>query len=280
MRRGSWSWRLPGRCGGTRVARLGRTMPAHRRGRQSGPPGPAPVAGPGGPWRSWRDAPPHPRGRAGRLLGALSGSVAPGPDRTAPPEFVAPRDIALGNQRERRYAPGDNFAGGPVDGYREPGCLLTRAAALAPGRRAVDDVPLWGADPGATRTPAECCPRVPRGPAVRGRPPRGPLRTRPGRHRGRHAGPAAARAGGHGDAVRLSVPASAPDSRKVGVPRREARSLPGSAPTARGFAPVPTEWWHFTPEPEPFPDSYVDFPVSRDAPRAPDRAPTVSDGRR
>lgn len=31
----------------------------------------------------------------------------------------------------------------------------------------------------------------------------------------------------------------------------------------QGFAPYPYEWWHFTYKPEPFPDTYFDFPVAR-----------------
>ena len=32
---------------------------------------------------------------------------------------------------------------------------------------------------------------------------------------------------------------------------------------AAGFANYPNEWWHYTYEPETFPDTYFDFPVSR-----------------
>ena len=29
-----------------------------------------------------------------------------------------------------------------------------------------------------------------------------------------------------------------------------------------GFCPLESEWWHFTLQNEPFPDTYFDFPVS------------------
>lgn len=32
---------------------------------------------------------------------------------------------------------------------------------------------------------------------------------------------------------------------------------------AQGFVNLPTEWWHYTFEPEPFPATYFDFPVQR-----------------
>jgi len=31
---------------------------------------------------------------------------------------------------------------------------------------------------------------------------------------------------------------------------------------ARGFRPLDTEWWHFTLNDEPYPDTYFDFPIS------------------
>ncbi len=32
--------------------------------------------------------------------------------------------------------------------------------------------------------------------------------------------------------------------------------------TAHGFKSMSTEWWHFTLENEPYPDTYFDFPVA------------------
>ena len=29
-----------------------------------------------------------------------------------------------------------------------------------------------------------------------------------------------------------------------------------------GFAPIDCEWWHFTLEDEPYPDTYFEFPVN------------------
>ena len=30
---------------------------------------------------------------------------------------------------------------------------------------------------------------------------------------------------------------------------------------AQGFANYPFEWWHYTHQPEPYPDTYFDFPI-------------------
>ncbi len=40
------------------------------------------------------------------------------------------------------------------------------------------------------------------------------------------------------------------------------RRLLRDAMTAHGFRPLSTEWWHFTLEDEPYPDTYFDFPVT------------------
>ncbi|MEV0947102.1 M15 family metallopeptidase [Rhodococcus sp. NPDC049939] len=33
----------------------------------------------------------------------------------------------------------------------------------------------------------------------------------------------------------------------------------------QGFVNLPYEWWHFTYQPEPYPDTYFDFPIDRDS---------------
>jgi D-alanyl-D-alanine dipeptidase len=36
-----------------------------------------------------------------------------------------------------------------------------------------------------------------------------------------------------------------------------------AAMRARGFKNYPLEWWHFTFEPEPYPDTFFDFPIEQ-----------------
>ncbi|MFD4996941.1 M15 family metallopeptidase [Streptomyces buecherae] len=52
------------------------------------------------------------------------------------------------------------------------------------------------------------------------------------------------------------------DPRVVGKQRAHRLLLKGALEKA-GFRNLPEEWWHFTYQPEPFPDTYFDFPVSR-----------------
>lgn len=41
------------------------------------------------------------------------------------------------------------------------------------------------------------------------------------------------------------------------------RMILRNAMLRHGFKPYDSEWWHFTLENEPFPDTYFTFPVSR-----------------
>ncbi|MFJ9827746.1 M15 family metallopeptidase [Streptomyces sp. NPDC101160] len=53
------------------------------------------------------------------------------PEPKAPPEFVALDRVDPTILQEMRYPTAHNFVGDPVDGYRQPVCILTRPAAAA-----------------------------------------------------------------------------------------------------------------------------------------------------
>lgn len=55
---------------------------------------------------------------------------------------------------------------------------------------------------------------------------------------------------------------SHPDNRDVTDEQYENRMLLQRAMVRNGFAPYECEWWHFTLEDEPYPDTYFSFPVS------------------
>ena len=55
---------------------------------------------------------------------------------------------------------------------------------------------------------------------------------------------------------------SHPDSRDVTEEQYENRMLLRNVMVRNGFAPIDCEWWHFTLEDEPYPDTYFEFPVS------------------
>ncbi|MFM9373521.1 M15 family metallopeptidase [Streptomyces sp. Da 82-17] len=53
------------------------------------------------------------------------------PEPTAPDAFVALRDVDPTILQEIRYTTDHNFVGDPIDGYRQPMCILTEPAAEA-----------------------------------------------------------------------------------------------------------------------------------------------------
>ena len=55
---------------------------------------------------------------------------------------------------------------------------------------------------------------------------------------------------------------SHPDYRGITQAQYENRMLLQRAMLRNGFEPIDCEWWHFTLEQEPYPDTYFDFPVS------------------
>ncbi|MFI9530683.1 M15 family metallopeptidase [Micromonospora rosaria] len=101
----------------------------------------------------------------------------------APADVVVLTDVDPTVRTDIRYATAHNFVGRPLDGYPEPLCLLTRAAAealrrvqaaaLADGhtlkvydcyrpQRAADDMVAWAGQPGESAGAVEFHPRVPK----------------------------------------------------------------------------------------------------------------------
>lgn len=56
-------------------------------------------------------------------------------------------------------------------------------------------------------------------------------------------------------------PKSWPSSNEVSPAQKANRMLLQSTMIDHGFKPLKEEWWHFTLQKEPFPDTYFDFPV-------------------
>ena len=56
-------------------------------------------------------------------------------------------------------------------------------------------------------------------------------------------------------------PAGTPEPRKISEAQFRNRMLLRAVMLKHGFKPVDTEWWHFTLENEPYPDTYFDYPV-------------------
>ncbi|MGA5559092.1 M15 family metallopeptidase [Streptomyces lavendulocolor] len=247
------------------------------------------------------------------VLLAVPASPAPAALATAgpkaPEDFVTLRSVDPTIIQEMRYTTAHNFVGEPVDGYRQPVCILTRPAARALHRaqatllrqghslkvydcyrpqRAVDHFVRWAKDLRDVRMKAEFHPLVDKSRLFAD----GYIAVRSGHSRGSTVDltvvrlPAApTRPYEPGEAL---VPCYAPqgerfpdnsldmgtgydcfdtlsrtDDPRVRGEQRANRNLLRDTLGAEGFVNLPEEWWHFTYEPEPFPDTYFDFPVSR-----------------
>ena len=58
---------------------------------------------------------------------------------------------------------------------------------------------------------------------------------------------------------------SHPDYRDITDEQYANRMLLRAVMTAHGFRPLEEEWWHFTLEDEPYPDTYFTFPINSDS---------------
>jgi D-alanyl-D-alanine dipeptidase len=243
---------------------------------------------------------------------ALAGAVTPAqarPEPKAPKEFVALSDIDPTIIQEIRYITPHNFTGVAVNGYRQPMCILTRAAATALHKaqrillrkgyslkvydcyrpqRAVDWFVAWAKDLGDQRMKAEFYPHVDKTKLFED----GYIAERSGHSRGSTADLTLVRL--PAIPTRPYVPgdpqtpcygpkderfpdnsidmgtgfdcfdtlAHTDDPRIVGVQRAN-RDLLRDALAPEGFVNLPEEWWHYTYQPEVFPDTYFDFPIAR-----------------
>jgi D-alanyl-D-alanine dipeptidase len=227
----------------------------------------------------------------------------------APKEFVALSDVDRTILQEMRYTTRHNFVGTPINGYRQPMCILTRPAAdalhkaqsklLRQGytlkvydcyrpQRAVDHFVAWAKDLNDQAMKGEFYPRVDKTRLFAD----GYIAEKSGHSRGSTVDltivklPARpTRPYRPGEPL---VPCYAPQSERfpdnsidMGTgfdcfdtlshtldPRiqgrqRANRLLLKSTLEAQGFVNLAEEWWHYTYKPEPFPDTYFDFPVSR-----------------
>jgi D-alanyl-D-alanine dipeptidase len=218
-----------------------------------------------------------------------------------PKDFVYLRDIDPSIQQDMRYAGADNFTGRPVPGYDAPECVLLREAAEAVKQvqeelrskdltlrvydcyrptQAVDAFVAWSKEPGDPEAKAAWYPNLDKTDLFPNY-----IATRSGHSRGATLDVTVAPIGAadaHPQGVSCTAPQEtyAPDgslamgttfdcfdkkanTQASGLTSEEVknRDLLRDAMKARGFADYPFEWWHFTFQPEPYPDTFFDFPI-------------------
>lgn len=216
-------------------------------------------------------------------------------------DFVYLRDIDPSIQQDMRYAGPHNFTGEPVPGYGAPECVLVRQAAealkrvqaaLKPKRlslrvydcyrptKAVDAFVAWAKEPADPSAKAAWYPRLDKAALFPDY-----IATRSGHSRGAtldvtvtpigaadpppdgksciapqaaHAPDGSLAMGTTFDCFDTKANTDAPGLTSIEI---ENRALLGAAMQAQGFANYPFEWWHYTHQPEPYPDTYFDFPI-------------------
>ena len=184
---------------------------------------------------------------------------------------------------EIRYYSTFNFIGERIDGYEQPVALLTKAAAAAlkeasdelikRGYRlkiydayrpqmAVDHFMRWAQDEDDTRMQKYFYPELKKDSLI----PSGYIARHSGHSRGSTVDLTLfdmntqkdADMGGPFDYFGQLSHADYQGNTKV---QQENRMLLRDAMTRHGFRPLTEEWWHFTLNDEPYPDTYFTFPI-------------------
>lgn len=214
------------------------------------------------------------------LLAALPAAAS-----TLPNGFVYLDESVPGLHFDLRYAGHNNFIGEPIDGYLKARAILSRPAAQALERvqeelkpfglglkvfdayrpqRAVDHFVRWAKDLQDVRMKSVFYPHVDKTELFRD----GYIAERSGHSRGSTVDltivaldSAKADELDMGGAYDLFDPLSWGAASTPSAAQRANRLLLQLLMKKHGFRPYAQEWWHFTLNGEPFPETYFDFPV-------------------
>lgn len=200
------------------------------------------------------------------------------------PGFVFLDEVLIGVRWDAKYATWDNFTGKPVDGYLVNRIVGTRAlcAALSGAReeaeshgfglllwdgyrpqRAVDCFLRWSTQPEDGRTKLRHYPNIDRAEMFE----RGYVAAKSGHSRGSTVdltlyqlatGELAAMGGDHD----LMDPISHHGAEGITPVEARNRERLCSVMEACGFGRYDREWWHYTLNDEPYPDTHFDFPIT------------------
>jgi D-alanyl-D-alanine dipeptidase len=221
-----------------------------------------------------------------------SPAVPLSPSAPAAPSAVIARDhfafedagaVIPGLVVDMRYFGSENFVGRPIAGYKAPICLLTREAVRALAavqerlnsrglglkvfdcyrpKRAVDEFAAWARRPTDQVRKADYYPNVDKSELFA----LGYIAERSGHSRGSTLDVTMVntRTGAEvdmGSPYDLFDPISWPAATTVSRTAQANRMLLQDTMILAGFRPLKEEWWHFTLEREPYPQTYFDFVV-------------------
>ena len=210
--------------------------------------------------------------------------------RTMPESFVYLSEIAPDILQEVRYAGSNNFVGAPITGYEKATIVLTRVTALQLAKaqaalqkssngqwslkvydgyrpqRAVDHFWTWAKDPKDQKKKAEYYPDIADKKQLFAQ---GYIAQKSGHSRGSTVDLTIVRRTSDGQYEELdmgspfdffgTVSHYANDT--ISEQAQENRKYLRELMEAHGFLPYEEEWWHFTLDNEPYPDTYFDFPI-------------------
>ena len=199
------------------------------------------------------------------------------------PGFVSVGEVIPDVLLDIRYFSSFNFIGKRIDGYEEPAAILTREAAQAlkeasreameqgfrlkiydayRPQKAVDHFVRWAKDPEDIRMKAFFYPDLEKTEII----PQGYIAEHSGHSRGSTVDltlfdMATQQDVDMGGTFDFFGELSHPDYSGVSEVQHANRMLLQSLMVKHGFRPLETEWWHFTLENEPWPDTYFTFSV-------------------
>ena len=202
-------------------------------------------------------------------------------------DFVLVTDVVPDAILEIRYYSTYNFVGERIDGYEEPLAFLTKEAAevlkqvsddlKAQGYRlkiydayrpqkAVTHFVTWAKDEADTRMKPYFYPELNKDVLF----PQGYINEHSGHSRGSTVDltlfdMTTEKEVDMGGTFDYFGELSHPDYRGITEEQYANRMILREAMMARGFKPLEEEWWHFTLEDEPYPDTYFTFPVNSDS---------------
>ena len=201
-----------------------------------------------------------------------------------PSGFLLLADYVPSVIQEIRYHSTYNFIGDRVDGYEEPCALLTKEAARALKSvsnemivqgyrlkvfdayrpvRAVKHFILWGIEDQDIRMKPYFYPDLEKQELFA----KGYIAKESSHSRGSTVDltlldMSTGKELDMGSPFDLFSEASHPDYRGITEEQYDNRMILRRVMLRNGFKPIDCEWWHFTLEDEPYPDTYFDFPVS------------------
>ncbi len=200
--------------------------------------------------------------------------------------FVDVTEAVPGVLAEPRYAGRNNFMGEPVTGYDADKVMVSAevAAALVPvqaelaakgmtlklfdgyrPQQAVDHFMRWISDACDTKNKADYYPNVAKGDLVQ----LGYIAEKSGHSRGGSVDLTIVVRGADGvwSEMNMGSPWDLFDERShagstlVSQTAQANRKMFADLMIRHGFKPYSEEWWHFTLDPEPYPNTYFDFPI-------------------